>query len=144
MLGPFVRVRGLSGRAPDTAGYRWKSGNRALILPIRGMTEPIASTSSLDPRPRPEHAQQQLILAAEIFLNHIGFDKGCCNAEFMWDEARDTLKMIEVNTRMAQSHVDMFFKVDGVTNHLVAIQTALPSSGRSGSVVRGASARPGL
>ena len=35
VLGPFVRVRGLSGRAPDTAGYRWKSGNRALILPIR-------------------------------------------------------------------------------------------------------------
>lgn len=85
-------------------------------------------TNSFDklayPSTMPEHVQQQMIRATRKFLKHIAYDNGCFNAEFMWHEARG-LMLVEVNTRISQSHVDMFFKVDGVTNHLVAIEGAL-------------------
>lgn len=79
----------------------------------------------LYPSTMPEHVQQRMIRSAQTFLAHIGFDNGCFNVEFMWDQRRDKLQLIEVNTRISQSHLDMFYKVDGVTNHQVAINVAL-------------------
>jgi biotin carboxylase len=73
----------------------------------------------------PESVQQRMIDLSERFLRHIGFDNGCFNAEFMWDEPNDQLWIIEVNTRISQSHSDLFAKVDGVSNHEVAIDIAL-------------------
>ncbi|MFT4471156.1 ATP-grasp domain-containing protein [Arthrobacter sulfonylureivorans] len=73
----------------------------------------------------PEPVQQRMIELAERYLRHVGFDNGCFNAEFMWDQAEDQLWLIEVNTRISQSHSDLFAKVDGVSNHEVAIDIAL-------------------
>jgi hypothetical protein len=58
-------------------------------------------------------------------LDHIGFDNGCFNVEFMWDEEKDQLRLIEVNTRISQSHSEMFILVDGITNHEIAVDVAL-------------------
>ncbi|WP_220347804.1 hypothetical protein [Alkalilimnicola ehrlichii] len=65
-----------------------------------------------------------MINATERFLRHIGFDNGCFNAEFMWDQERDKLWLIEVNNRISQSHSDLFYKVDGMSNHEIAIDIA--------------------
>jgi biotin carboxylase len=73
----------------------------------------------------PEPVQQRLIDACETFLRHIGFDNGCFNAEFMWGEDSDTLCLIEFNTRISQSHSEMFAMVDGMSDHEVAIDVAL-------------------
>ncbi|MFC7403465.1 acetyl-CoA carboxylase biotin carboxylase subunit family protein [Citricoccus sp. GCM10030269] len=73
----------------------------------------------------PEHVQQRMIDLTERYMDHIGFDNGCFNAEFMWDEDQDQLWIIEVNTRISQSHSDLFAKVDGASNHEVAIDIAL-------------------
>lgn len=73
----------------------------------------------------PERVQQRMIDATERYLKHVGFDNGCFNSEFMWDEEADQLWMIEVNTRISQSHSDLFAKVDGASNHEVAIDIAL-------------------
>ena len=73
----------------------------------------------------PETVQQRMIDLAERYLRHVGFDNGCFNAEFMWDQAEDKLWLIEFNTRISQSHSDLFAKVDGVSNHEVAIDIAL-------------------
>lgn len=73
----------------------------------------------------PESVQQRMIDLSERYLRHVGFDNGCFNAEFMWDEAQDQLWLIEVNTRISQSHSDLFAKVDGSSNHEVAIDIAL-------------------
>ena len=73
----------------------------------------------------PEQVQQRMVEVSERFLRHIGFDNGCFNAEFMWDEPHDQLWLIEVNTRISQSHSDLFAKVDGMSNHQVAIEIAL-------------------
>jgi len=73
----------------------------------------------------PESVQQRMIDTTERYMRHVGFDNGCFNAEFMWDEEADKLWLVEVNTRISQSHSDLFAKVDGVSNHEVAISIAL-------------------
>lgn len=73
----------------------------------------------------PDHVQQQMIDCCERFLAHIGFDNGCFNAEFMWSRQWDELCLIEFNTRISQSHAELFIDVDGVSNHEIAIDVAL-------------------
>ncbi|WP_278265814.1 ATP-grasp domain-containing protein [Nocardia sp. AG03] len=73
----------------------------------------------------PPAVRQQMIEVTERYLRHVGFDNGCFNSEFMWDEEHDKLWLIEVNTRISQSHSDLFVKVDGVSNHAAAIDVAL-------------------
>ncbi|MDV7351699.1 ATP-grasp domain-containing protein [Rhodococcus oxybenzonivorans] len=73
----------------------------------------------------PLEVQQRMIDITERYLRHVGFDNGCFNSEFMWDEKEDKLWLIEVNTRISQSHSDLFAKVDGMSNHEVAIDIAL-------------------
>lgn len=73
----------------------------------------------------PERVQRQMADVCERYLRQVGFDNGCFNAEFMWDEDRDQLWLIEVNTRISQSHSDLFAKVDGISNHEVAVDVAL-------------------
>jgi len=77
------------------------------------------------PSSMPERIQRQMIDASRRFLEHIGYDNGCFNAEFMWDEEHDQLWLVEVNTRISQSHSEMFVMVDGMSNHEVAIDIAL-------------------
>lgn len=72
----------------------------------------------------PEHVQQRMIDLSRRYLEHVGFDDGCFNAEFMWEEDDDQLWLVEVNTRISQSHSDLFAKVDGGSNHEVAIDIA--------------------
>lgn len=73
----------------------------------------------------PERVQQRMIDLTERYLRQVGYDNGCFNSEFMWDEANDQLWLIEINTRISQSHSDLFAKVDGSSNHEVAIDIAL-------------------
>ena len=72
----------------------------------------------------PEPVQDRMIDLTRRYMEHIGFDNGCFNSEFMWDEENDQLWLIEVNTRISQSHSDLFLKVDGASNHEVAIDIA--------------------
>lgn len=78
---------------------------------------PAASISS--------ELQQRMIDVTERYIRHVGFDNGCFNAEFMWDADADKLWLIEINTRISQSHSDLFAKVDGMSNHEFAIDVAL-------------------
>ncbi|WP_010549396.1 ATP-grasp domain-containing protein [Brachybacterium paraconglomeratum] len=73
----------------------------------------------------PEPVQQRMIDLTERYLRQVGYDDGCFNSEFMWDREQDQLWLIEVNTRISQSHSDLFAKVDGSSNHEVAIDIAL-------------------
>lgn len=91
------------------------------------------------PSKAPREVLARMEAAAERFLAHVGFDDGCYNAEFFWDEAEDHLSIIEVNPRISQSHSHLCVLVDGVTNHEVAVDVALgrptrftPGAGRYG------------
>lgn len=72
-----------------------------------------------------EEIQKQSEAVAWKVLQQAGFDNGCFNAEFLWDKEREKLWLIEINARMSQSHSDMFRKVDGLSNHDVALNVAI-------------------
>ncbi|MWJ27994.1 ATP-grasp domain-containing protein [Halomonas sp. ZH2S] len=77
------------------------------------------------PSSLPEKIQQQMIDASRRFFEHIGYDNGGFNVEFMWNEEQDRLWVVEVNPRISQSHSQIFVMVDGMTNHEVIIDIAL-------------------
>lgn len=58
-------------------------------------------------------------------LKQVGFDNGCFNVEYLWDEAQDKLWLIEVNTRISQSHCELFRMVNGMSNHEIAVSVSL-------------------
>jgi hypothetical protein len=55
----------------------------------------------------------------------MGFDNSPFGIEFFWDERSNNFKILEINTRISQSHCDQFIKVHGVSNHQVPIDLAL-------------------
>jgi len=73
--------------------------------------------------PRRVLARMEEVLAR--FLAEAGLDQAGFNAEFFWDRPRDRIWLLEVNTRIAQHHSDLFEKVDGVANHQVPVRLAL-------------------
>jgi hypothetical protein len=63
-------------------------------------------------------------VSAEV-IRHLGYDNGAFNIEYFYDRGTDRLWLLEVNTRISQSHSDLFRKVDGTTNHQVILDLAL-------------------
>jgi len=73
----------------------------------------------------PRAIQKEMMELGRRILGHVGFDNAGFNIEFFWDRPRDRIWLVEINTRVAQHHSDLFEKVDGVTNHEAPIQVAL-------------------
>lgn len=73
----------------------------------------------------PVRVQKRMKVIAQTFLRHIGFNNSAFNMEFFWNRQEDKIYMLEVNTRIAQHHSDLFQKVDGVSNHKVPLDLVL-------------------
>ncbi|MDZ7748970.1 MAG: hypothetical protein U5K43_09085 [Halofilum sp. (in: g-proteobacteria)] len=58
-------------------------------------------------------------------MSHVGYDNSAFNIEYFWDEQLDKVWLLEINTRISQSHSDIFEKVDGVSNQQVTVDLAL-------------------
>lgn len=72
-----------------------------------------------------EEVVSRVFDASARVLERIGFDDGCFNIEFFFDEDQDRLWMVEINPRISQSHSKLFYMVDGCSNHEVAVHVAL-------------------
>jgi biotin carboxylase len=77
------------------------------------------------PASLPDEIRARMESTAEAYLRHIGYDNACFNVEFMWDQDADRICVVEVNTRISQSHSDLCAKVDGMSNHEAAVSIAL-------------------
>ena len=73
----------------------------------------------------PKSIQSRMAEIATRALTQVGFDQSGFNVEFFWDENRDQIWLLEINTRVAQHHSDLFEKVDGTSNHEVPVKLAL-------------------
>ena len=73
------------------------------------------------------------------FMQHIDYDNMPFNAEFFWDAQRDRIWLLEVNTRISESHCDLFEKVDGTSSHEVAVDLAM---GKEPRFTKGAGSYP--
>lgn len=72
--------------------------------------------------PRP--VQDRMIDIAEQFIRHIGYENQPFNMEFFWRQTDDAIFILEINSRMSQSHGYLFEEVDGSPNHKVAVDIA--------------------
>ncbi len=77
------------------------------------------------PSALPRRIQEQMAGICKTFLRHIGFNNSSFNMEFFWNRKSGKIYMLEVNTRVAQHHSELFLKVDGVSNHQVPVDLAL-------------------
>jgi len=79
----------------------------------------------LYPSKLPERIQRKMCEITEKVMEHTGFDNSGFNVEFFWDEVQDRIWLLEINTRIAQSHCDLFEKVDGVSHQQVTVDLGL-------------------
>jgi len=80
------------------------------------------------PSQLPEHIQHKMQALTRDVMAHIGYDNAAFNIEYFWDEVQDRIWLLEINTRVAQSHCDLFEKVDGVSHQQVTVDLALGQS----------------
>jgi len=77
------------------------------------------------PSSLPYKIQERMIRIAEKILSSIGFDNSAFNIEYYWDRGRDKIWLLEINTRVSESHSDIFEKVDGASNQAIPVDVAL-------------------
>ena len=65
--------------------------------------------------------QQQAQQVAIRFMQAAGFTHGMFNMEFIHDEARGRIRVIEFNPRMASQFSDLYARVDGINLHAMAL-----------------------
>ncbi|MGL6213490.1 ATP-grasp domain-containing protein [Billgrantia desiderata] len=116
-------VSGVQG-APEGTVYCGEFNVHGIIAQPNSVNKEIPYDRLEYPSNLPERIHREMIDVSRRFLEHIGYDNGCFNAEFMWDEENDRLWLIEVNTRISQSHSEIFIMVDGMSNHEVAVDIA--------------------
>ncbi|WP_458524495.1 ATP-grasp domain-containing protein [Onishia taeanensis] len=77
------------------------------------------------PSQLPEPIQAQMKDLTERVMTHIGYDNAAFNIEYFWDEVQGRVWLLEINTRISQSHCDLFEKVDGIGNQQVSLDLGL-------------------
>ncbi|MFC4350296.1 acetyl-CoA carboxylase biotin carboxylase subunit family protein [Fodinicurvata halophila] len=73
----------------------------------------------------PANVQDKMGELTKRIMSHVGFDNSAFNIEFFWDEVQDRIWLLEVNTRISQSHCDLFEKVDGISHQQVTVDLGL-------------------
>jgi hypothetical protein len=62
-------------------------------------------------------------ISADV-VRQVELDCSCFNVEFFYDEDAGHIWLLEVNTRLSQSHCDLFAKVDGASNQRAMLDVA--------------------
>ncbi|WP_022728912.1 ATP-grasp domain-containing protein [Fodinicurvata sediminis] len=73
----------------------------------------------------PPNVQDKMGELTKKVMSHVGYDNSAFNIEFFWDEVQDRIWLLEINTRISQSHCDLFEKVDGISNQQVTVDLGL-------------------
>ena len=79
----------------------------------------------LYPSRLPPAIQAKMHEISRTVMSYIGYDNSAFNIEFFWDEIQDRIWLLEINTRIAQSHCDLFEMVDGVSHQQVTVDLGL-------------------
>ncbi len=116
----------ISGRQCTLEGYVHNGKVRTYGI-IDSIREPNRTTFARYQYPSrlPRNVQKEMARITERVMTHIGFDHSAFNVEFFWNERKDKIWFLEINTRIPQSHSDLFAKVDGVSNHQIMLDVAL-------------------
>ncbi len=116
----------ISGRECTLEGwvFRGEMGHHGIVDSVR---EPNRSTFARYEYPSllPGKVKEEMVEVGKRILEQVEFDHSGFNMEFLWDRRRSRIRLVEINTRVAQHHSDLFEKVDGMTNHAVPVAIGL-------------------
>jgi hypothetical protein len=90
----------------------------------------------LYPSTLPRRVQDEMNEITRRVMAHIGYDNAGFNIEYYWDEVQNKIWLLEINTRIAQSHCDLFEMVDGVSHQQVTVDLGLGRKPDMGADVR--------
>ena len=76
------------------------------------------------PSSLPSDAQEETIELSRRVLKGIGYDNAGYNIEYYYDKENDDLGLLEINSRVSQSHSHIFEAVDGKSNHEPVLSVA--------------------
>ncbi len=116
----------IGGRQCTLEGYVFEGEPR-----IYGIVDSIRHKNKVSflryqyPSRLPVEVRRRMVRIAKKVMRHMGFDNSPFNIEFFWDQKKDHLWFLEINTRLSQSHCDLFEKIDGRSNHEIAVDIAL-------------------
>lgn len=115
-----------SGRQCTVEGYSYqnKVDTYGIVDSLR-FPNGVSFSSYQYPSVLPEHIKQSIHKASKTIIEHIGFDQSAFNIEYFYDETSDRLSLLEINSRISQSHAPLFKKVDGASNHRVVVDLGL-------------------
>jgi hypothetical protein len=68
--------------------------------------------------------QQRMNSIAQTLMEGIGFNNSFFNIEMIYNSKKDTVSIIEVNSRMCGQFSDLYEKVDGVSSYALAVSLA--------------------
>ncbi|MDZ7780716.1 MAG: ATP-grasp domain-containing protein [Gemmatimonadota bacterium] len=116
----------ISGRECTLEGwmYQGEMGYHGIVDSIRERNRSTFARYEY-PTLLPTSVRSRMVDVGRRILEQVGFDHSAFNMEFEWDQRRDVIRLVEINTRVAQHHSDLFEKVDGVTNHQVPVEIGL-------------------
>lgn len=116
-----------SGFQATVEGYCWNGEVQVfgVIDSLRSGEHHSSFSRYQYPSKLPRKVQARMIKAARTFMRHIGYDQGTFNIEFFWNHDDDSLKLLEVNSRISKSHSPLFLMVDGAINQKVVLDLAL-------------------
>lgn len=80
------------------------------------------------PSQLPKKVQERMAGICRKILTHIDYNNAAFNIEFFWNKPKDKIWLLEINTRVSQSHSDLFEKVDGASNHAITVNVGLGRS----------------
>lgn len=116
----------IGGRQCTQEGFVHK-GKVKVYATVDSVREPNGSSFARYQYPSglPTNVRKRMSRITERFLLHIGYDDAPFNIEYFWDANEDRIWLLEVNTRISESHCDLFEKVDGASHHEVAVDLSL-------------------
>lgn len=126
MAETFIAESPIGGAQCTLEGYVYQ-GRVVGYGVVDSIREPNSSSFSRYEYPSslPLEIQHRMIDVARSALLQIGYDNAPFNAEFFYDQTADQVWLLEINTRLSQSHADMFEKVNGVSHLSVLVDLAL-------------------
>jgi len=116
----------ISGHQCTLEGYVHNKEVRTYGI-IDSIREPNRTTFARYQYPSrlPRKVQDEMTRISQRVMHQVGLDHSAFNLEFFWNEKKDKIWFLEINTRIPQSHSDLFVKADGVSNHQVMLDVAL-------------------
>lgn len=87
------------------------------------------------PSKLPRRIRARMADTAARVITATGYDDAPFNAELFYDRRRDRIRLLEINSRLSQSHAELFERVDGVSHHQVMVDLALGERPRPPEVV---------